>query len=108
MNAQFARAWWRRAATSQRTATGHRTEVVLAIQNEREWEAFCRHVLRQPGLADDQRFSTGSLRVADRALLEARITEAFADLLRAAVEQRLIEGRIAHARMREVIGHPHS
>ena len=39
--------------------------VMLGLQNEREWVAFCEKVLRQPELATDERFASNSRRVAD-------------------------------------------
>ena len=41
--------------------------VMLGLQNEREWKAFCAHVLMQPELADDPRYASNPKRVAARA-----------------------------------------
>lgn len=81
---------------------GDGTEIVLSVQNEREWLSFCHYVLGSPELATDERFDTGSRRVAHRQELEERIKEVFAGLTGEQVEQRLAEGNIAHARQREV------
>jgi itaconate CoA-transferase len=83
-------------------AVGDGTEVVLGIQNEREWAAFCGVVLQRPELAADERFRTGSLRVEHRPALHAEIDAVFARLTGPEVTQRLAEARIAHARRREV------
>lgn len=86
---------------------GH--EVVLAIQNDREWISFCQSVLRQSGLVDDPRFETGALRVSNRKALHEEIDGVFSTLTIEAVEERLKNGRIAYARRRtvpEVIEHP--
>ncbi len=40
--------------------------VMLGLQNEREWRAFCDKVLRRPELADDERFSANFKRSANR------------------------------------------
>ena len=40
--------------------------VLLGLQNEREWAAFCEVVLRQPGLASEERFSSNFRRNAAR------------------------------------------
>ncbi|MEU1484096.1 CaiB/BaiF CoA-transferase family protein [Streptomyces sp. NPDC005752] len=52
-------------------------DVLLSVQNEREWAALCERFLVAPGLTDDPRFATGSARVSHReevdALLAARI-----------------------------------
>jgi itaconate CoA-transferase len=83
-------------------AAGDGAEVVLGIQNEREWAAFCATVLRRPELADDARFRTGALRVANRPALHAAIDDVFGRLTGAEVTARLAAARIAHARRREV------
>ena len=38
--------------------------VLLGLQNEREWAAFCEVVLQQPGLASEERFSSNFRRNA--------------------------------------------
>lgn len=52
-------------------------DVLLSVQNEREWAALCERFLGAPGLTDDPRFATGSARVSHRdevdALLAGRI-----------------------------------
>lgn len=83
-------------------AAGDGTEVVLGIQNEREWAGFCADVLRRPELAADPRFSTGALRVANRPALHAEIDAVFGALTGEQVVGRLAAARIAHARRREV------
>jgi len=48
-------------------------EIVIAIQNEREWAMFCEGVLGEPGLATDERFASNVARVKNRAVLDAHI-----------------------------------
>ncbi len=88
---------------------GDGTELVLAVQNDREWAAFCEHAVARPDWVTDPRFATGSARVANRAALEAGIDAIFAELTGAELETRLGAGRIAHARRRDlpaVLTHP--
>ncbi|MFG1645367.1 CaiB/BaiF CoA transferase family protein [Amycolatopsis sp. NPDC049252] len=88
---------------------GDGTELVLAVQNDREWAAFCEHAVERPAWVRDERFATGSARVAHRAELEAEIGTIFASLTGPQLEERLTTGRIAHARRRElpdVLAHP--
>jgi crotonobetainyl-CoA:carnitine CoA-transferase CaiB-like acyl-CoA transferase len=88
---------------------GDGAEVVLAIQNEREWVAFCADVLRRPELAGDARFATSAGRVAHRPALHAEIDAVLGGLTGAEVTARLAAARIAHARRREVaevLDHP--
>ncbi|WP_410670253.1 CaiB/BaiF CoA transferase family protein [Amycolatopsis sp. cmx-4-68] len=90
-------------------AAGDGTELVLAVQNDREWAAFCEHAVERPAWISDERFATGSARVANRAALEREIDAVFARLIGAELEARLRRGRIAHARRRElpdVLAHP--
>ena len=90
-------------------AAGDGGEVVLGIQNEREWTAFCDQVLQRPELAADERFATGAARVANRPALHAEIDIVFAALTTAEVVERLDAARIANARRREVadvLDHP--
>ncbi len=76
--------------------------VMLGLQNEREWVAFCEQVLRQPGLATDERFASNSRRTAERQALRAIIVEAFAGLSAEQVIARLDEAQIANARMNDM------
>jgi crotonobetainyl-CoA:carnitine CoA-transferase CaiB-like acyl-CoA transferase len=88
---------------------GDGTELVLAVQNNREWAAFCEHAVERPAWVTDERFATGSARVAHRAELEQEIDTIFAALTGPELEERLTAGRIAHARRRElpdVLAHP--
>jgi crotonobetainyl-CoA:carnitine CoA-transferase CaiB-like acyl-CoA transferase len=48
-------------------------EVNIAVQNEREWERFCRVVLEEPELATDSRYSSNERRREQRSELEPRI-----------------------------------
>jgi itaconate CoA-transferase len=83
-------------------AVGDGSEVVIGIQNEREWGAFCADVLRRPELATDARFDTSARRLANRPALHAEIDAVFAQLTGAEVIERLDGARIANARRREV------
>jgi itaconate CoA-transferase len=83
--------------------------VMLGLQNEREWAAFCAKVLLQPGLATEERFSTPSARSGARAELRALIVAAFAPLTGDEVAARLDDAQIANARvntMHDVCAHP--
>jgi len=83
--------------------------VMLGLQNEREWSAFCDKVLLQPALATDPRFTSNSRRVESREELRAIIVQAFASLAAAQVVERLDAAQIANARvntMADVWQHP--
>jgi itaconate CoA-transferase len=90
-------------------ATGDRKTVMLGVQNEREWIAFCQQVLMRPELAADNRFSSNSKRVAARRELNSVILETFAGLSAEQVLERMEGAQIANARindMRDVWQHP--
>jgi itaconate CoA-transferase len=83
--------------------------VMLGLQNEREWAAFCAEVLHQPALASDPRFSASARRHENRAALQAIILDVFGKLTAAQVVERLDRAQIANARvnaMEEVWAHP--
>jgi itaconate CoA-transferase len=83
--------------------------VLLGLQNEREWVAFCDKVLKRPELANQERFSSNSRRSAAREALDRIIVAAFADLTADEVVARLDAANIANARantMHEVWNHP--
>jgi itaconate CoA-transferase len=78
---------------------GDGNTIMLGLQNEREWLMFCEKVLLDAGLAQDQRFNTNSQRHLHREALKTLIDQCFAALSITAVEARLDEAKIAHARM---------
>lgn len=82
--------------------TGGGGQVMLGLQNEREWVTFCEQVLREPSWARSDEFATNSRRVAARARLESIILQAFARLDAAEVVARLDAAGIANARINDV------
>jgi len=81
---------------------GDGREIMLAVQNEREWAVFCAEVLRQPGLAADARFANNVLRAANRAALVEAIEDVFAGLSADEVITRLDRAGIATASVNSV------
>jgi crotonobetainyl-CoA:carnitine CoA-transferase CaiB-like acyl-CoA transferase len=84
-------------------------EIVLSIQNEREWTAFCHTVLRRPELLEDPRCAGNAQRVAHRPFVDGVVAEAFGALPSAAVIDRLNEAQTAFGRVNSVqdlIDHP--
>jgi len=76
--------------------------VMLGLQNEREWLAFCQRVMRRPELATDDRFASNSRRTTERQALRTIIVETFATLTAEQVIARLDEAQIANARMNDM------
>lgn len=71
--------------------------VMLGLQNEREWKVFCEEALKQPELADDPRFNRNSQRTENRDELKAIIVEAFSSLSKDEVIELLESAKIANA-----------
>jgi itaconate CoA-transferase len=89
------------------TATGQ--TIVIGLQNEREWLAFCQHVLRRPELVDDPRFAGNAQRVAHRPALDGILAEVFAAIPFDEAVARLEAAGIAYAQQRSVtefVDHP--
>ncbi len=84
-------------------------EIVLSIQNEREWANFCAIVLGDAGIATDPRFCSNAARVQHRAELDAAIQSVFGRLTHAQMTDRLTEAQTAFGAINSVhdlIGHP--
>jgi itaconate CoA-transferase len=89
--------------------TGDGNSVMLAVQNEREWLAFCEQVLMNAELASDARFASNSKRTAARETLRALIVEAFSAATAKQLVERLDRAQIANAcvnDMHQVWRHP--
>ncbi len=74
---------------------GDGSEVVIAIQNEREWVTFCTEVLGDASIAADPRFNNNPARVANRPGLDAAVCAVFAGFTRRTAVERLQSARIA-------------
>jgi itaconate CoA-transferase len=84
-------------------------DIVISIQNEREWARFCRAVLRRPELLDDPRCQDNAARVANRGLVDGWVAEAFGSETSTTIEQCLTEAQTAYAHVNSVadlIEHP--
>ena len=77
-------------------------QLVISIQNTREWSNFCRLVLDRPELVADPLYATNIARVANRTLLDEQIAAVFAGLDRGVVVQRLLDAEIAFAAVNSV------
>jgi itaconate CoA-transferase len=76
--------------------------IMLGLQNEREWHAFCSRVLDQPALATDPRFAINAARNAAREELRSIIVTAFAKLDTTQLIARLEAAGIAVARVNDL------
>lgn len=83
---------------------GDGQSVMLGLQNEREWQAFCETVLKDAALANDARFSSNSKRSTNRDELRALICTTFSDLSAEQVIARLEQAKIANAHVNDMQG----
>ncbi|HEY4175091.1 MAG TPA: CaiB/BaiF CoA-transferase family protein [Rhodopila sp.] len=63
-------------------ATNDGALVLISIQNEREWAAFCARFLDAPDLPKQPGFETNTIRVANRVVVDERVGRMFATLTR--------------------------
>jgi crotonobetainyl-CoA:carnitine CoA-transferase CaiB-like acyl-CoA transferase len=85
-------------------ATGSGTDVLISIQNEREFRSLCEKVLERPDIPADTRFATNEARCANREALDAVIVGVFGALDRDALVARLKQAGIAFGEVNEVSG----
>ncbi|MFJ8587154.1 CaiB/BaiF CoA transferase family protein [Streptomyces sp. NPDC093595] len=84
-------------------------QVLLSVQNDREWRRLAEQVLGRPELGDDPAFATNTARVAHRGKTDAVVAEALARLGTAEAVERLEAAGIACARLNtvaDVAAHP--
>lgn len=74
-------------------------QVLLSVQNDREWAAFAAKVLGQPDLAQDPRYANNVGRVAHMAEVESLIIPVLGRLDREAAVRLLSEAGIACGRL---------
>lgn len=82
--------------------TGDHKQIMLGIQNDREWQAFCDIVLESPHLTHDSLFCTNSLRSKNRDVLRAIIEKKFQQWDQINILERLEQAKIANARVNEI------
>jgi crotonobetainyl-CoA:carnitine CoA-transferase CaiB-like acyl-CoA transferase len=78
-------------------------QIILGLQNEREWATFCEKVLGDSSLATDPRFVTQGDRRANRPALTALIEAALADKTSAEAADFLERAGIANGRINDPI-----
>ncbi|WP_158921439.1 CaiB/BaiF CoA-transferase family protein [Acidisphaera sp. S103] len=84
----------------------HRTkdgQIIIGLQNEREWAVFCAKVLKQPALQTDPRFASQAMRRQNRPALTALIEDLFTTMTSMEVAAMLDEIGIANGRLNEPI-----
>jgi len=79
-------------------------DIVIAIQNEREWRRLCAGLLGDESLADDERLRNNRARVDNRAFVDELLGLAFAGLEQAQAVERLRAADIAYGRLNDIAG----
>jgi formyl-CoA transferase len=85
-------------------------DILIAIQNDREWRVLAEKVLGDAALGSDAKFATNSARNANRAQTDALVAAVFAKEDVEPLMQRLAAADIAFARVNDsaLLGkHPH-
>ncbi len=84
-------------------------DIVISIQNEREWADFCHQVLREPALLADARCATNAARVQHRPWLDAKLAAVFGAHTSAEMIDRLTDAQTAYGNVNslaDLIEHP--
>ncbi len=81
----------------------------LAVATAKDWEVFCREVIRRPDLLADARFATVEARRENRAALEEMIEKIFLERDHTEWLERLKKANLPYGEVRglaEVLAHP--
>ncbi len=81
--------------------------VLISIQNEREWAAFCAKFLDEPELPRREGFQTNVVRVANRPVVDARVATAFARLSRDEAAAKLRAANTAYGFVNDIAALSH-
>lgn len=83
-------------------AAGDGQQVVLSIQNEREWLSFCEQALQLPQIAINPHFIDNEKRVENRSALNNIIGGVFSKLTQAQMVERLERAQVAFGLLNSV------
>lgn len=75
--------------------------VLISIQNEREWERFCKTALGSDELFENSEYKSNTLRVSNRDQLELDITRITSQLTSQELQSRLQAATIAYGALNE-------
>ena len=85
-------------------------DILISIQNDREWRILAKDVMGDAALAADARFATVADRVKIRSETDGKVAAAFATMDVAKLSRKLEAADIAFGRVNDVAGfirHPH-
>jgi crotonobetainyl-CoA:carnitine CoA-transferase CaiB-like acyl-CoA transferase len=83
--------------------------ILLAVQNDREWQAFVKHVLRSADWCTSSQFASNVSRVQRRSELDSRIGQRCRELATGELVAALETAKLAYGRLNDVenlSGHP--
>jgi len=89
--------------------TAHGEDVVIGVQNDRQWVALATRVLNLAALASDPGYATNQARVRNRDKLDALIAGVTARMPRPELVRRLDEAGVPNASLNDVhalVAHP--
>lgn len=90
--------------------TRDKADILISIQNDREWRVLAEKILGNAALGSDPNFATGPARVANRSQTDGHVAEAFAAIDVEPLMQKLEAADIAFARVNDTAllsKHPH-
>ena len=79
-------------------------QILIAIQNEREFIRLAGEVLERPYMPSDEKFCSNEARCANRPALDEIIIGVFTSIERTALTQRLRDAQIAFGEINDVAG----
>ncbi len=77
-------------------------QVLIAIQNDREWDVFCQKILGDPSLASDPRFASNVARINNRQSLDVVVQKSIGKHSLADMCKLLDDVRIAYGRLSDM------
>lgn len=83
-------------------ATGGGGEVVIAIQNDREWLRFCEGVLQRPELGTHESLRNNESRCANRDAMNREIATVFSANSEEEIRERLMASAVAFASLNDL------
>ena len=84
-------------------------QILIAVQNQREWRRLCDEVLKMPDLADDSKVCDNVARLSNRSFLDEKIKSILSKISRDEVKKLLNNAKIAFGAVNtieDVSNHP--
>jgi itaconate CoA-transferase len=84
--------------------TSDDAQILISIQNEREWSAFCAKFLHVVALATKAGFESNVARCENRTMVDGMIAQAFSGMTESVAVERLKASNTAYAFVNDVSG----